>query len=70
MQTTRRGTVLGGLALAADAAAPAFAAGEAPVVRTTGGARAGYLDDGVCAFRGVRYGATTAGRRVPTAPAA
>ena len=63
MQTTRRGTMLGGLALAASAAAPAFAAGEAPVARTTAGRVRGYLDSGICAFRGVRYGATTAGRR-------
>ena len=70
MQTTRRGTMLGGLALAMSAAAPAVAAGEAPVARTTAGRVRGYLDDGICAFRGVRYGATTAGRRFqpPLAP--
>src|SRR6185369_13253691 len=70
MQTTRRGTVLGGLALAASATAPALAAGEAPVARTTAGRVRGYLDDGICAFRGIRYGATTAGRRFqsPLAP--
>ena len=63
MQTTRRGTMLGGAALAASATAPALAAGEAPVARTTAGRVRGYLDDGICAFRGIRYGATTAGRR-------
>jgi len=70
MQATRRGTMLGGLALAMSAAAPAVAAGEAPVARTTAGRVRGYLDNGICAFRGVRYGATTAGRRFqpPLAP--
>ncbi len=70
MPTTRRGTMLGGLALAASVATPAFAAGKAPVARTAAGRVRGYLDDGICAFRGVRYGATTAGRRFqpPLAP--
>ena len=63
MRTTRRGTMLGGLAMAAVAALPGFAAGKAPVARTTAGRVRGYLDNGICAFRGVRYGATTAGRR-------
>jgi para-nitrobenzyl esterase len=63
MQTTRRGTVLGGLALAGSVAAPAFAVGQAPVARTTAGRVRGYLDNGISVFRGVRYGATTAGRR-------
>ena len=63
MPTTRRGTMLGGLALAAGGARQALAQGAAPVARTRHGPVRGYLDSGVCAFRGIRYGATTEGRR-------
>jgi para-nitrobenzyl esterase len=43
-------------------ATPSRAAGRDPVVETAFGKVRGYATDGVYAFRGIRYGATTAGR--------
>ena len=71
-ELTRRSAVLAGfgaagLALSARAAAPA----RSPIATTRHGRIRGYVDDGVLAFRGVRYGADTAGRRFqPPAPPA
>jgi para-nitrobenzyl esterase len=35
---------------------------NAPVVETLYGKVRGFLNDGICSFRGVRYGASTAGK--------
>ena len=69
METTRRGTVLGGLAVAAGAR-PGLAQTDAPVARTRAGPVRGYLDSGICVFKGIRYGADTGPRRFqpPVAP--
>lgn len=51
--------------------ATAYAAtGQSPVATTRHGRIRGYLDDGIRVFKGVRYGADTAGRRfmAPLAP--
>jgi para-nitrobenzyl esterase len=37
-------------------------AANAPVVETTYGKVRGYLNDGICTFKGIRYGASTAGK--------
>jgi para-nitrobenzyl esterase len=37
-------------------------AANAPVVETAYGKVRGYLNDGICTFRGIRYGASTAGK--------
>ncbi|PZQ59981.1 MAG: carboxylesterase [Phenylobacterium zucineum] len=69
---TRRSAVLAGfsaagLVLSARAATPR----PSPVAATQHGRVRGYVDDGVLAFRGVRYGADTAARRFqPPAPPA
>ena len=63
MLTTRRGTILGAAALAASLSRPVFAQAEAPVARTRHGLVRGYVDNGVRAFRGIRYGASTEGGR-------
>jgi para-nitrobenzyl esterase len=61
------GLSLAGMALSARAASPA----RSPIATTRHGRIRGYVDDGVLAFRGVRYGADTAGRRFqpPASPA-
>jgi para-nitrobenzyl esterase len=61
------------VAVSSIVAANAHAAtGESPVASTRHGRIRGYRDDGVNVFRGVRYGADTAGRRfmAPLAPRA
>ena len=69
MSGHQRRTVLTGLGAGLVLAGAARAA-DAPVARTTAGRVRGYLDDGISAFRGIRYGASTAGRRFqpPVAP--
>ncbi len=63
---TRRGAVAAGLSLALSARAHALGS---PVAATRAGRVRGYVDDGILAFRGVRYGADTAPRRFqPPAP--
>lgn len=69
---TRRGAMAAGFgaasfALSARAASPA----RSPIATTRHGRIRGYVDDGILAFRGVRYGADTSGRRFqpPVAPA-
>jgi len=71
-ELTRRGAVAAGLGMAAMAWS-ARAAGPvgAPVATTKHGRIRGYVDDGILAFRGVRYGADTGPRRFqPPAPPA
>jgi para-nitrobenzyl esterase len=63
-----RRTLLHGLAAGAmAAAAPGRLAARqndpAPVAVTTAGRVRGYRDNGICAFKGIRYGADTASRR-------
>ena len=67
-----RRAILGGLGAAAVALSARRAlAAEAPVALTRHGPVRGYLDNGISAFKGIRYGATTAGRRFqPPAPPA
>jgi para-nitrobenzyl esterase len=68
MSGHQRRTVLAGLGAGLVLAGAARAA-DAPVARTTAGRVRGYLDDGINAFRGIRYGASTGGRRFqPPAP--
>ena len=69
-QLTRRSAVVSGLGLAAMAwSARAAQAAASPVARTRHGPIRGYVDDGILAFRGVRYGADTGPRRFqPPAP--
>ena len=68
-ELTRRGALAAGLSLALSARAHAA---ETPVAATRAGRIRGDVDDGILAFRGVRYGADTAPRRfqppVPPAP--
>jgi para-nitrobenzyl esterase len=67
---SRRSVATAGLASAALALGPRRAnAAEAPVATTRYGRIRGYIDDGILAFRGVRYGADTGPRRFqPPAP--
>jgi len=58
-ELTRRTAVAAALAFSA---APAFGA-TTPVARTRYGRVRGYVDEGVLAFRGIRYGADTGPRR-------
>ena len=70
-ELTRRNAVAAGLGLAGLAwSARAAAPRASPIATTTYGRIRGYVDDGVLAFRGVRYGADTAPRRFqpPLAP--
>jgi len=71
-QLTRRSAVAAGLGLAGLALSARSASGaDAPVAATRHGRIRGYLDDGILAFRGVRYGADTGPRRFqPPAPPA
>jgi para-nitrobenzyl esterase len=72
MDGSRR-QVIGGIGAVAATLGAGGARGQtAPVARTRHGPVRGALDDGVAVFRGVRYGATTAGRRFqpPATPAA
>ncbi|HEX7944629.1 MAG TPA: carboxylesterase family protein, partial [Phenylobacterium sp.] len=65
-ELTRRGAMAAGLSLALSARAYAT---DSPIASTSAGRIRGYVDDGVLAFRGVRYGADTAPRRFqPPAP--
>src|SRR5918992_3621460 len=58
------------LLFVAGFAASALADGEAPVAKTTAGQVRGATVDGIAVFKGVRYGATTEGRRfMPPKPA-
>src|SRR4051812_21480065 len=68
LELTRRGAVAAGLSLALSARA---GAAESPVATTRAGRIRGYVDDGILAFRGIRYGADTAPRRFqpPASPA-
>jgi len=69
-ELTRRNAMAAGLAsLAWSARATTPAA--SPIARTVHGRIRGYVDDGILAFRGVRYGADTAPRRFqpPVLPA-
>ncbi|MDH4054135.1 MAG: carboxylesterase/lipase family protein [Gammaproteobacteria bacterium] len=63
----RRAIIKSGLGSALALALPGggFAAegAESPVVATTAGSVRGYSDDGISAFKGVRYGADTGPRR-------
>lgn len=76
METGDRGgesrrTMLAGAALIAASSLGGAAWGQdAPVAKTTAGSVRGYNDQGIKAFRGVRYGADTAPRRFmpPLAP--
>ncbi len=75
-ELSRRGAVLAGLGAAVGVAGMALSARAAPALRspvaaTRHGRIRGYVDDGILAFRGVRYGADTATRRFqpPVAPA-
>jgi para-nitrobenzyl esterase len=69
MRLSRRILLASGCALLAPC--PAFAQSEA-IVETTEGKYRGRIVDGVCVFKGMRYGASTAGagRFMPPAPAA
>jgi para-nitrobenzyl esterase len=72
-ELNRRGAVAAGLGMAAMAwSARATQAIASPVARTRHGPIRGYLDDGILAFRGIRYGGDTGPRRfqppVPPAP--
>jgi len=72
-ELTRRGAVAAGLGMAAMAwSARATQAIASPVAKTKHGPIRGYVDDGILAFRGVRYGADTGPRRFqpPVPPAA
>jgi carboxylesterase type B len=40
-----------------------LAADNAPLATTTAGVVRGYIDNGICAFRGIPYGDNTAARR-------
>ncbi|MBU1375148.1 MAG: carboxylesterase/lipase family protein [Alphaproteobacteria bacterium] len=70
LELTRRGAVGAGLGLAAMAwSARAAQTVPAPVATTKHGPVRGDVDDGILAFRGVRYGADTGPRRFqPPAP--
>lgn len=69
-ELTRRNAMAAGLASLAWSARAATPAAS-PVARTVHGRIRGYVDDGILAFRGVRYGADTAPRRFqpPVLPA-
>lgn len=72
-ELNRRGAVATGLGMAAMAwSARATQTIASPVATTRHGPIRGYVDDGILAFRGVRYGADTGPRRfqppVPPAP--
>lgn len=71
-ELSRRRAVTAGLAASALAlGAGSAVASASPVARTRHGQVRGYVDDGVLAFRGVRYGADTGPRRFqPPAPPA
>lgn len=68
----RRRQFLGTAAMTAGGMAAAYSipglssvaawAANAPVVETAYGKVRGYLNDGICTFRGIRYGASTAGK--------
>lgn len=60
LKASRRGVIAGAAAIAA--AGPAFAQ-QGPIATTKAGQVRGTRTDGVYAFKSVRYGATTAGRR-------
>ncbi|HEY0647946.1 carboxylesterase/lipase family protein [Phenylobacterium sp.] len=71
-ELTRRNAMAAGLGLASLAwSARAAPPKASPVATTAHGRVRGYVDDGVLAFRGVRYGADTGPRRFrpPAAPA-
>ncbi len=72
MDTSRRSVVAGLCASGLAARTSPLFAQTAPVALTRHGPVRGYLDNGVCVFKGVRYGAPTQGRRFqpPLAPAA
>jgi para-nitrobenzyl esterase len=70
-ELTRRNAMAAGLGLASLAwSARAAAPKPSPIATTAHGRVRGYVDDGILAFRGVRYGADTGPRRFqpPVAP--
>jgi para-nitrobenzyl esterase len=60
---SRRGVIGAGLGMSLALSARAAQAAGSPVAKTRAGPVRGYVDDGVLAFRGIRYGADTGPRR-------